>query len=119
ALNGAVLNVSAGGDLQAAINNAQMGDTIVLQDGAQYQGTVSLPAKSGVGWIIIRTSNLAGIAAEGIRVTPSHASAMPRVSTPNSAPAIATNASAHHYRFVGIEIGIAQGVATNYGIVVL
>ena len=105
-LNGAVFNVSAGGDLQAAMNNAQLGDTIVLQAGAQYTGNFTLPAKSGSGWIIIRTSNLAGISAEGTRVTPNQASAMPKVSTPNSAPAFATNTSAHHYRFVGLEIGI-------------
>jgi hypothetical protein len=118
-LNGAVFNVSAGGDLQAAINSAQLGDTIVLQAGAQFTGNFTLPAKSGSGWIIIRTSNLAGISVEGTRVTPSQASAMSRVLTPNSAPAFATNASAHHFRFVGLEIGIAQGVATNYGIVAL
>ena len=36
---GATINVSAGGDLQAALNNAHLGDTIVLQAGATFTVT--------------------------------------------------------------------------------
>ncbi|HEX5736714.1 MAG TPA: PKD domain-containing protein [Blastocatellia bacterium] len=118
-LTGAVFNLNSGGDLQTALNSAQPGDTIVLQAGAVFTGNFTLPVKPGNGWIIVRTSNLPGLPAEGSRVSPSHSSAMPRVITPNSAPAIKTAPGAHHFRFIGVEFGIAAGVATNHGIVTL
>jgi PKD repeat protein len=116
-MTGSVFNLSAGGNLQSALNSAQPGDTIVLQAGAVFTGSFTLPAKTGNGWIVVRTSNLPGIPAEGTRVTPSHASAMPKVLTPNNEPAIKTASGAHHYRFVGVEFGVAAGVANNSGIV--
>jgi hypothetical protein len=39
--------------------------------------------------------------AEGQRVTPAYAAAMPKILTPNSMPAITTVSGAHHYRIVG------------------
>src|SRR5262249_52739363 len=50
---GGVVTVNAGGDLQAAINNAQPGDTIVLQAGATFTGNFILPAKSGSAYVTI------------------------------------------------------------------
>ncbi len=119
ATNGVILNVPAGGNLQAALDSARSGDTIVLQAGAIFTGNFILPTKTGGDWNIIRTSNLAGISTEGTRVFASQAGAMPKIVTANAAPALATAAGAHHYRLVGLEIGIAAGVATNYGIVCL
>jgi PKD repeat protein len=115
--SGAILNVPAGGNLQAALDSAQPGDTIVLQAGAVFTGNFILRTKTGNDWIIIRTSNLAGISTEGVRVSASQAGAMPRIVSGNAAPAIATAAGAHHYRLVGLEIGVAAAVGTNYGIV--
>jgi PKD repeat protein len=112
-----VVNVAAGANLQSALDNAQAGDTLVLQAGAVFTGNFVLPNKPGTDWIVIRTSNLSGISVEGVRVSGTQAGAMPRIMTPNAAPALATAPGAHHYRFVGLEIGIASGVATNYGIV--
>ena len=117
AVAGSVFTVNAGGNLQSTLNAAQPGDTIVLQAGAVFTGNFTLPVKTGSNWIIIRTSNVAGIPAEGARVNSSHSAAMPKMITPNSGPAITTAAGAHHYRFVGVEFGIASGVTTNNGIV--
>ena len=114
---GAVINVPAGGNFQAALDTAQPGDTIVLQAGAVFTGNFVLPGKTGSEWIIIRTSNLAGVPIEGTRVAPGQAGAMPRIVTANAAPALATAPGAHNYRLVGLEIGIAATVGTNYGIV--
>ena len=50
------INVPAGGNLQSAIDSARLGDTIVLAAGATYTGNYTLPAKTGSGWIIIRSS---------------------------------------------------------------
>jgi hypothetical protein len=117
---GATLNVVAGGDLQAALYNANPGDTIVLAAGATYTGNFIVPVKSGSSYVIVRTSALgAGLPAEGTRVGPEHASLMPKIVTPNASPAVATAAGAHHFRFVGVEFGVAAGVTNNYGIVAL
>jgi hypothetical protein len=43
----ATLTVTAGGDLQAAIDAARPGDTIVLQAGATFNGPFRLRAKGG------------------------------------------------------------------------
>jgi hypothetical protein len=45
--SGRTINVPAGGDLQAAIYNAQPGDMITLQAGATFTGNFVLPNKSG------------------------------------------------------------------------
>src|SRR6266508_6759907 len=54
--SGVTISVAAGGNLQAALDSAQPGDTILLQAGATFSGSFTLPAKSGSGWIIVRTS---------------------------------------------------------------
>src|SRR4051812_27129618 len=54
---GATINVPAGGNVQTAINSAQLGDTIVLASGATFTGNFTLPNKTtGTGWITIRSS---------------------------------------------------------------
>ena len=72
---GATLTVAAGGDLQAALNQAQLGDTIVLQAGATFTGPFKLPNKTtGTGWIYVVSSNLASLpppAHASARITPS------------------------------------------------
>jgi len=116
-VSGATINVAAGGNLQSALNTAKLGDTIVLQAGATFTGNFTLPAKTGSSYLVIRTSNMAGIPEEGTRATASNAAAMPKILTPNNAGAILTAPGAHHYRFVGIEFGISAGVNANGGIV--
>src|SRR5262249_25536693 len=50
---------------------------------------------------------------------PQSAGLLPKIVTPNAEAALLTAPGAHHYRLIGLEIGIAAGVATNYGIVKL
>src|SRR5438445_538169 len=57
-----IIDVPPGGDLQAALDQAQPGDTIRLAAGATYTGWFTLPAKPGAGDILIRTSWRAGTA---------------------------------------------------------
>jgi hypothetical protein len=115
------VSVPAGGDLQAALNAAQPGELIVLQAGATYTGNFTLPAKSGSGWIYVQTSALSSLPPAGTRVGRGHASAMPKIVSPNTGPAVSTAAGAHHFRFVGIEITTtwASTSATNFGLVFL
>ena len=104
--NGQTIVVNAGGSVQAALNSAQLGDTIVLQAGATFRGPFTLPAKSGSGWIVVKSS--AVLPAEGTGVTPAHASLMPKLEALTDA-VIQSAAGAHHYRFVGLEIRPAPG----------
>ncbi len=104
---GNVITVNAGGDLQAALNAAQLGDTIVLQAGASFLGPFLLPNKtSGSGWIYIQSSNYSSLPAPGTRVGPTDAVNMPKivVSSIGGGAALQTATGAHHYRFVGIEV---------------
>jgi hypothetical protein len=114
-------SVAAGGDLQGALNSAQPGDTIILQAGATYTGNFTLPVKSGTAWIYVQSSALSSLPAAGTRVGPAQASLMPKIVSPNTAPAISTAAGAHSFRFVGVEITttLASTSATNYNLVSL
>jgi hypothetical protein len=112
------LSVQSGG-LQAAIDSARPGDVILLQPGSTFTGHFRLRQKSGDGWITIRTASDAGLPAPGMRMTPSAArsASLPRILSPDVAPAIQTDPGAHHYRIMGVEVGAASGVSLQYGLV--
>lgn len=61
--------VSAGGDLQAALNGAICGQHIILTAGASYTGNFTLPTVSCPSnqWVWIQSSGLASLPAEGAR----------------------------------------------------
>jgi uncharacterized protein YjdB len=103
------VRVSAGADLQAALDAAQPGDELLLAPGATFTGNYTLPYKgSSTAWITIRTDvSDATLGAPGTRMTPSRASSanLARIVTPNNAPALATALSAHHYRLTGLDLG--------------
>jgi uncharacterized protein (TIGR03437 family) len=111
---GRTIAVAAGGNFQTAINQAQPGDVITLQAGATFTGNFTLPNKTwngqGSPWIIIRSSTPdTNLPAQGTRIAPSYSSVMPKVISPNDSPAIDTARAAHHFRFIGVEFGVAQG----------
>lgn len=118
AATGKTIQVEAGGDLQAALDNAQPGDEIVLSAGATFTGNFVLPAKEGSGkWITIRTSNMAGLPKEGTRVSPKDAAAMPRIVDPNGAGAISTALGAGYYRLIGLDVTVAPTVKRVWALV--
>jgi hypothetical protein len=94
---------------QTALNNAVLGDTIILQAGTTYKGQFTLPNKTtGSGWITIRSSNLHLLPGEGVRVSPADAANMPRLQSPdgqNNTSVIRTapGTPSHHFQFIGIE----------------
>jgi hypothetical protein len=102
--SGRRIPVNAGDNLQRAIDNAELGDTLVLQAGATFTGPFKLPNKSGSGWIYIQSSAYANLPPPGTRVSIADAQHMPKIVGTAGERAIITNPRAHHYRFVGIEI---------------
>ena len=106
--SGKVIRVSAGGDLQAALDAAKPGDTVELQAGATYEGSFVLRPKEGEGWIVVRSSAYAQLP-EGHRVGPADAARMAKlVGGQANKRVLQTEASAHHYRLVGLEIALAE-----------
>ncbi|HYE94131.1 MAG TPA: hypothetical protein VEA38_24070 [Terriglobales bacterium] len=106
---GRTITVPASGDLQAALDGARGGDTIVLPAGATFRGPVTLPKAAGDGWIVVRSSRADELAA-GRRVSPADAPKMAKiVGGEGSNAAIRTAPGAHHVRFVGIEFTVTPG----------
>src|SRR5215472_4555507 len=108
--------VNAGGDLQAAIDNARPGDEIVLAAGARFIGNYTLRAKTQPGTIVIRSSQLTSLP-EGIRVGPQSIASLATVSSPNVAPVFTTDPGATSYRMAGLEITVEPAVSLNYSLV--
>jgi hypothetical protein len=103
--SGETIAVPAGGDLQAALDAAQPGDTITLEAGATYSGTIHLLRKDGDAWITLRTATSdADFIPPGQRATPADAASMPKIVAPAGLPAIDTEPGAHHYRLIGLEL---------------
>ena len=103
--------VPAGASLQAAVNAALPGDTLVLQAGATYVGSVLLSVKTGTGYVTI-TSSAAANLPQG-RVTPANAIHMPKIVNATGAPAFIAAPGAHHYKLVGLDITCADGIYCN------
>lgn len=102
------ITVRAGGDVQAALDRANPGDTILLEAGATFRGALKLPNKSGSAYITIRSSAPdSQIPAQGVRLDPSrYVNVLPKlVSVTNGEPAIMAMHGAHHYRFIAVEFG--------------
>ena len=103
---GQTVTVVAGGDLQAALNSAQPGDTILLQAGATFTGNFILPAKTetSTSFITIRSSaSDSALPGPTSRINPSYAALLPKIKSPNTEPALRTAPGAHHYRLLFLE----------------
>jgi hypothetical protein len=129
---GNVINVSAGGDLQSALNSAQCGDTISLQAGATFTGAFEFPALNcnSSNWIVVRTSSPdTALPPEGQRITPCYAGVASLVGRPQypcgnnpqnvmakleldgiSDGPVIFRPGANHYRLLGLELTRATGV---------
>jgi len=116
---GKQITVREGDDLQKALDAAVPGDEVVLEAGATFIGNFILKNKPGDGWITIRTSAVGSLPAPGTRVSPSQASAMPKLMTTNSMPALYTYRGAHHYRLVGLEISAPTSLSWTGTLVAL
>jgi Putative Ig domain len=132
-------NVATIASLQSTLNSANCGDTILLQAGATFQGTVVLPAKNcdDNHWIVLRTSAAdSALPPEGTRVTPCYAglASLPArpdfkcSSTRNVMAKIVFNGTgsgpvvladgANHYRLIGLEITRGSPKTVVYNLVI-
>ncbi|HXU88230.1 MAG TPA: hypothetical protein VFQ62_05205, partial [Methylomirabilota bacterium] len=90
AQRGRVVTVAAGDNLQAVLEHARGGDTIVLPAGATFKGPLTVPRVPGEGWIEIRSAGADGLP-PGRRVSPGDAPKMARiVGGDGASPAIRT-----------------------------
>ena len=103
----ATIYVGEGDSLQDALDAAQPGDTILLQQGAEFVGTFVLPAKGGDAWIVIRTSAPDTVLpADGVRIHPAHAPLLARLRSPTlDTAALRTAPGAHHWDIRYLEFG--------------
>jgi hypothetical protein len=107
---GQTIRVHEGDDLQDAIDVAQPGDTIALDAGTTFKGPFTLPKKTGMGWVTIRTSTPdKQFPPPGTRVSPSHAPLMPKLISWKGEGVIVADRGAHHYRFIGVEVMPYEG----------
>lgn len=118
-------------NLQTALNEAGLGTVLVLDAGASFKGSFSLPNKTGNGWIVLISAQMSLLPPPGVRIDPGAATgnslyptqqaAMPKIVSvhPAGLPCFRTQASAHHYRFVGLDISVDTTVANSYGLLFL
>ena len=101
----ATITVNAGGDLQAAINAARPGDTILIAAGAVFTGNYTLPAKGGSSYITIRSAaSDSSLPAAGVRLDPSYAGYLPKIRSTQNGPAFKTVGAATFWRLQFLEI---------------
>ena len=103
---GRTIPVRASDNLQAKLDDARPGDTLVLDAGASWVGNFVLPPKSGSGWITIRGSQESKLPGPGQRVSPAAAPSMPKILTPNGTGAINASDGTQGWRMVGLEVGV-------------
>jgi hypothetical protein len=108
---GATIVVRADDDLQAALDRARAGDTLLLEAGATFTGSFVLPVKDGTRPIVIRSSTedrrLPGVAD---RIGPEDAALLPKLKPSGPEPALRTAPGASRWRLLAIEF-VGNGVA--------
>jgi hypothetical protein len=99
------VRVPSGGDLQAALNKARPGDTILLARDGRYVGNFVLPEARGDDdrAITVRTEGDADLPREGERMTPAAAGHLAKVRSPNGSPALQTSPGTRGWRIALIE----------------
>ena len=133
---GKEIKVSESGGVDAALQSAACGDSILLKAGKTF-APFTLPEKKcdATHWIIVRTSAAdSDLPPEGTRITPCYAgqaslpgrpaypctrpkNSLARIELKGRAGAITVLAGANHYRLVGLEVTRTEGTGIAYGLI--
>ena len=101
---GATVSVRRGDSLQAALNAAQPGDTLMLEAGATFVGNFVLPVKTGTADILIRSAAPDDVLpGPTVRMTPAYAALLPKIQSNNAAAAMRAASGAHNWRLRFLE----------------
>jgi hypothetical protein len=132
---GKEIKVSDPSGVEAALQSASCGDTIVLQAGKTFAPFTLPPKKCDAAhWITIRTSAESDLPPEGTRLTPCYAgqaslpdmppyvcptpkNVLARVELKAGAGAITVAEGANHYRIIGLELTRTAGTGTVYALI--
>jgi hypothetical protein len=106
-----IIRVPAGADLQAALNGARSGDTLVLTSGARYVGNIDLPPNDGPEYITITSD--ANVPPAGTRVPTTLLNQLAIIQSPNGWPAVRARTGSNYYKFIGVVFRGVEGVATG------
>lgn len=99
-----IISVPDGGDLQAALNAARAGDTILLAPGATYIGNFVLPVHAGTTYVTVCTGGAdAFLPPAGTRISPAHAPYLAKLRSANTSPALRTAPGAAFWRVMLVE----------------
>ena len=116
----AVVQVNAGGDLQAAINSASCNPTgtiIKIHAGAVFNGPYTLPAKSCAAgqWIILRSDAPdSALPALGARITPAFEPQVPVILAHLvNNPSLLVAVGASNYRIMFLEGKVDSSAYSN------
>src|SRR6267378_8396285 len=114
AARAATIVVPAGGNLQAALDNAQPGDVITLAPNASYVGNFVLRNKGAItDYITIRSAAPdASLPPAGVRMKPSYAALLPKIKSSNNMSALRTATAANHWKLMFLEF---QANVNGYG----
>lgn len=119
-VTGRSIAVGAGGNLQAAIDEAKPGDAIVLRRGRCSGGILCCGTRGEArGWITIRSSAMERLPKYGTRVSPKMAGMMAKIVAPKVEPAITTERSAHNYRLMGLEVTVPPRTPANWVLILI
>jgi hypothetical protein len=100
------VHVSAGQDLQAAIDAAKPGDVILLEKGAHFTGNFVLRAHpaGSEAFITIRT-DAPDLPKAGVRTGPASSGTLAVLQSPNNLATLSAAPGAHHWRIENVEFG--------------
>jgi hypothetical protein len=105
AREGAVIRVATAADLQAALDRADAGTTILLAPGARYVGNFVLPAKPPSDTFITIRTDGAALPGPAERTGPKYADALAILQSPTNQPTLRTASGAHHWRVENVAFG--------------
>jgi hypothetical protein len=92
--------------LQRAIDEASLGDAVLVPPAVYLCGSLELRKKTGTGWLTIKAATTdVNLPPEGVRISPAQKQFMPTIISPGfNVPPVLTESGAHHYRLIGLEI---------------